>query len=633
MNIPQSTSVLGYLLCWFFISATMSHLSAEDNKPAVPLFIDGQAQVVPAFKKSKEWIRHFLWVETTIDSDGDGRLDRMHVDVQRPKQTESEGLKVPTIHVSTPYAKSSEKVPRSGSPYLWDPKQELGVESPEHEILNYKALPANPTMVFARFGGADSGETWIPRGFAVVRSSSLGTGYSEGCPSAGAESEALGLKAVIDWLCGRARGYTTPNGQETVSAFWSTGKVGMTGYSHEGTLALTTATTGVVGLEAVLVQSSTTSLYHYYRSNGLVRHPGGYIGEDIDVLFDIFNSGSLAQRAFGVRTMRQDILKNFDRRNGDYNDFWSQRDLYNRLDHVRAAVFLAHGLNDWNVMPEMSARIYQGLREKGKTCMIYLSQDGHGVDPPFSLVNRYFSHYLYGIDNGVESGPRSWIVRENDKKGTPTAYADYPHPDAQPVTWYLSEGGNTSGGLMTAMAAQAGAKDTETFTDNVKISAGDLAMAEHSPHRLLYVTPVLTAPVHISGLATVTVRLACNKPAANFSVYLASIPWTKDRAKMTDNMITCGWADPQNHASLTKGEPLIPGKFYNLTFTLQPDDQVITAGKRIGLMLFSSDKYFTLHPEPGTELCIDLDGSSLILPIVGGMKAVSAAISANVQKH
>jgi len=79
-------------------------------------------------------------------------------------------------------------------------------------------------------------------------------------------------------------------------------------------------------------------------------------------------------------------------------------------------------------------------------------------------------------------------------------------------------------------------------------------------------------------------------------------------------------ADLQNRNSLTKSEALKPGKFYEMTFDLQPDDQVIKAGQQIGLMIFSSDNQFTLHPEPGTELTIDLMGTSLTLPIVGGIK-------------
>jgi X-Pro dipeptidyl-peptidase len=69
---------------------------------------------------------------------------------------------------------------------------------------------------------------------------------------------------------------------------------------------------------------------------------------------------------------------------------------------------------------------------------------------------------------------------------------------------------------------------------------------------------------------------------------------------------------------LTESEPLVPGKFYEMEFELMPDDQIIPKGQQIGLMIFSSDKEFTLWPEPGTELTVDLEGTTLTLPIVGG---------------
>ena len=103
------------------------------------------------------------------------------------------------------------------------------------------------------------------------------------------------------------------------------------------------------------------------------------------------------------------------------------------------------------------------------------------------------------------------------------------------------------------------------------------------------------------------------------------LPWTE--GPIGQNLITRGWADPQNHASLkgggnydsrSAGEPLEPGRFYTLTFDLQPDDQIIAAGKRIGLMIFSSDRDFTLWPKPGTELTIDLAETRVQLPVVNG---------------
>ena len=63
-----------------------------------PVFEDGQAQIVEGFSDETAWIREELWVETEFDSDGDGKLDRVHVAVVRQAQTETEGLHVPVIY-------------------------------------------------------------------------------------------------------------------------------------------------------------------------------------------------------------------------------------------------------------------------------------------------------------------------------------------------------------------------------------------------------------------------------------------------------------------------------------------------------------------------------------------------------
>ena len=50
----------------------------------------------------------------------------------------------------------------------------------------------------------------------------------------GGANESLAPKAVIDWLNGRARGFTSVDGDEEVEAYWATGRVGMTGTSYTG---------------------------------------------------------------------------------------------------------------------------------------------------------------------------------------------------------------------------------------------------------------------------------------------------------------------------------------------------------------------------------------------------------------
>jgi X-Pro dipeptidyl-peptidase len=120
-------------------------------------------------------------------------------------------------------------------------------------------------------------------------------------------------------------------------------------------------------------------------------------------------------------------------------------------------------------------------------------------------------------------------------------------------------------------------------------------------------------------VATIKIRAASSKPAVNLSVWLVALPWNNaQNAKITDNIITRGWADLQNHKSMRESAPLVPGQFYEMKFELEPDDQIIPAGKQIGLLIFSSDRDFTLWPDPGTELTVDLDGTVLTLPVVGG---------------
>ncbi len=651
-TIPPRSIRLLTLSAATLVTALAGWLAAEGpaappQARAQPVFVDGQAQIVPGFEDAARWIRQTLWVETEFDSDQDGRRDRVFVDVTRPRQTETEGLQVPVVYESSPYF-SGTSGPRQ---FLWDVRQELGAESPPRA--------SQPAIAFRPVKTSISDSqvaTWVPRGFAVVHSEAPGTGLSQGCPTVGGPPEELAPKAVIDWLNGRARGFTTIDGSEPVTATsWSTGKVGMTGTSYNGTLPVAAATTGVAGLEAIIPIAPNTSYYHYYRSNGLVRHPGGWLGEDIDFLYDFVNSGNPARRETCNRLYRDgEFVRGRDRRSGDYNEFWAERDLLNKVRNIKAAVLMAHAFNDWNVVPEHSVRIYEAL--KGRVPLqAYFHQGGHGGAPPLPMMNKWFSRYLYGVENGVENEPKAWIVREADQAAAvaaaaaaqreggagqargrraasvalPTPYPDYPHPAAALVTLRPAAGGRAQGGLGVSAPSKQG---TETLVDDVQFGAPALALAAESPNRLIYATPELVAPVHLSGTATITVRLAASKPAVNLSVYLVVLPWAEGPIG-TDNLITRGWADPQNHRSLTsggnynaraRGEPLVPGQFVTLTFSLQPDDQIVPAGRRIGLMIFSSDRDFTLWPKPGTELTVDLDGTSLRLPVVGGAATLAA---------
>jgi X-Pro dipeptidyl-peptidase len=561
---------------------------------SAPVFIDGQAQ--PVFTAGPStWVRQELWVESDIDSDFDGKLDRIHVDVTRVQETETIGLKVPVVFEVSPYYGGSVDVVN------WNVDHEIGQPPTTRPVTAPVFFDTSPIISNSHVS------TWVPRGFAVVHAEGTGTGLSEGCPTTGDPFETLGPKAVVDWLNGRAKGFTSPTSTEQVFADWTTGKVGMIGTSYNGTLPIGVATTGVEGLEAIVPISAISSWYDYYRANGAVRAPGGFQGEDADVLAEYTYTRPDQQIC---RPVIADLAANQDRVTGDYTPFWNARNYMNDIENVRAASLVAHGNNDWNVMTKHASEYYTALRERGVQHMLYWHQGGHGGSPPLVRTNRWFSRYLWGHENGVENDPRAWVVREGQSSQNPTPYAEWPDPGASRVT--LSFNGN---GLETGeLTLKEGKRASQTLVDNATISPATLMNAPSSPNRLLFKTPTLLSPIRISGTPTITLTMAFGKPKANLTAHLISYP----AAGGNGTVISRGWIDPENRRSPAITESIATGKSYKLTFDFQPKDSVLAAGRRLGVMIISSDRDYTIRPAPGTELTMALRESQLRLPIVGG---------------
>ena len=601
----------------------------ETNGKLGPVIRDGMLQPVAEFADTSQWVRQRVWVETDFDTDGDGKKDRLHVDITRPGIAERAGLKLPVIMESSPYAGGTNSPPS----FLWNVRHELDQDPGKRASRPDRPFNENPGHL-----GGGLARSWLARGFVIASSEQTGTGLSTGCPTVGDVYETNGPKFVIDWLNGRAKGFTTVDGSEEVRATaWTNGKVGMIGGSYLGTLPLSAAISGVEGLKAIVPIAPNTSYYHYYRSNGLVRSPSGWLGEDIDFLYDFVHSGRMRE-VCDVKWRDGLFAQHRDRKTGDFNDFWEARDQLPHVKNIKAAVLFAHGFNDYNVVPEHTVRMWEGLKKINPSAKLYMHQGGHGGGPPGEIVNKWWAHYLWDVDNGIEKTPRVMIVPTtapgSGGGGTVgTYYADYPVPGSKPVELRPVKGGNAIGSLALTAPRNQG---TERLIDDVAFTPNALAGAQTSNNRLLYALPAFTDTVHISGTPQVTLKVAASKAAVNLSVYVVTLPFDSTRIGTGGQrgVSTRGWADVRNYRSLTKGgnfnskrpeEPLEPGKFYTLTFDLQPDDQIILPGQRLAVMVFSSDRGFTLWPQAGTELTLDLDGSFFSIPIVGGEAAIRKA--------
>ena len=331
---------------------------------AEPTFVNGLAQNVFS-ANTADWIRGEGWVQSTSDADHDGKLDRIHFDITRPKETAS-GLKVPTIMEASPYYANL------GPNSNWSVDVELGAQPPARAFQPDFATKNTSPKIATTFEAQ-----WLPRGFAVVHAESPGTGYSDGCPTDGAPNENDAMKAVVDWLNGRAPAFTTRTGTTPMVADWATGKVGMMGTSYNGSLPIAAAATGVAGLEAIVPISPVSDYYEYYRANGMVRGPGGWQGEDADVLVDVvYTRQDETYPRMKCRPLIEQIGRDEDRVTGDRNAFWDERNLNALVPNMHAAVLLAHGNNDNNVMTKNATAFYEAVKKQGLPHQFFFHQGG-----------------------------------------------------------------------------------------------------------------------------------------------------------------------------------------------------------------------------------------------------------------
>ncbi|CRK58607.1 Putative Xaa-Pro dipeptidyl-peptidase (X-Pro dipeptidyl-peptidase) (X-prolyl-dipeptidyl aminopeptidase) (X-PDAP) [Alloactinosynnema sp. L-07] len=542
---------------------------------------------------SSAMVEERVYVETTVDTDNNGRLDRVAIDVSRP----TDGSRVPVVFEHSPYAKGL-KPATNYNPNVDRLPQEgiFGVASTDAEGARVaKATPDLPDWYDDYF---------VPRGYAVVMGHSIGTGDSDGCPTSGDRNETIGTTAVIDWLNGRAKGYNAAGTQ--VNATWSTGNVGMIGISYNGTLPNAAAAAGVPGLKAIVPIAAISSWYDYYRANGLVVAPGGYQGEDADVLA----KAVLGRQA--CTSQLASITSNQDRVTGDFTPFWQQRDYVRDANKVTAGVFVMHGQADWNVKSMQYAQWWDALKANNVPRKIWLHRGGHAAPSRSdyqATVLRWFDHHLKGIDNGIMTEPKADVQFPD---GTWQTYADWPDPAARDVTLRL---GATSATAPGTLSFGAGGEVKQTFTDNGRTSTASTLVASPDSangSRLIYRGSTLTSAAKLSGAPRVSLRMAVeNRKDANLTALLV------DYGGSSPVIVTRGWLDPQNRTDITSGSALVQGTEYDLTFKMQPKDYVFASGHRIGLVVISTDYDYTLRPTAGTTLRLAPGLSTLTLPVTG----------------
>ncbi|MFE7761524.1 Xaa-Pro dipeptidyl-peptidase [Streptomyces sp. NPDC057438] len=572
-------------------------------------------------------IREAVWVDTGLDGDRDGRNDRVAVDIVRPREPAQRGRKIPVIMDASPYYACCGR----------------GNES---QLKTYDAagnIVQTPLFYDNYF---------VPRGYAFVAVDLAGTNRSDGCVDVGGRSDIRSAKAVVDWLNGRGRAYTTRTGTTKTKAGWTNGRTGMIGKSYDGTIANGVAATGVEGLETIVPIGAISSWYDYYFAKGAPLYNSGP-----DWLADYVESPEARAKCGAV----QRKLVQGAPRTGDWTPLWTERNYVKDVRKIDASVFVVHGQQDLNVRPKHFGQWWDALAEQGVERKIWLSQTGH-VDPFdfrraqwVDTLHRWFDHELLGYDNGIDDEPMADVERHPNQWQTSTVW---PPRAAKTTTLRPAKGGAPGVGTL-GLRKRSG---TETFTDDPTLNETDWAahVDRSTPGKAGFVTAPLTKDLRLSGSGKVTVTATPTTSAAHLSAVLVDLgpdtirdyagagegittltdrtcwgPSTagdsscfrETRAKTADveyTIFSRGWADLGHRASGT-GAPLIPGTPYTITLDLHASDHVVPAGHRLALIIAGTDEDLIDPPAGTPTLTIDLRKTSAKVPLVGGAAAFERA--------
>lgn len=607
-----------------------------------------------------ECIFEKVYIETPVDTDGDGKLDLVAAYITRPVSTLT-GEKVPAVYVANPYMMlcndddyKAHDVNLEVKAY---PQQNITKEEITYDFS--KEPVCEPKIVRKTAGFAETAETEIipldciselygylnQKGYASVFCGGLGTKGSEGFTLTGSREEILAFKSVIDWLNGRARAFTNKTDNIEIKATWCTGNVAMSAKSYLGTMCIGVAATGVEGLKTIIPEAGISNWYNYYRCNGLNLPALEWQGDDLDTLAKYCFSRNLdPNEPQEVKDAYFEAAKKLteaqDRESANYNLFWDERNYLNQVDNIKASVFIIHGINDWNVKTNQCCPLFELLQEKGLERKMMLHQGEHIYiydlegSGTLSIIERWLDHYLKGVDNGIEKEPKV-LVESNVDQLKWLESDNWPPCEMEYVEYPIGREGEA------VIVDDLGATVYDKEKDNQKEWLDELVLSEEESYQnriKVEWNPFEkyaegSAELRISGTVKVRFDAKLDKNTAILSAMLVEIGKddriTAEEIKIDEDgtyrfglapsefkVISRGWLNAQNRTTIWSKEALQIGKSYHYEFDMVPTDHTVKAGHKLALILYGIDAQETQRPDTVTNITVDMASIDVKVPFV-----------------
>ena len=417
-----------------------------------PLFLNGRAQPIFPYTtgekadedykyEDSQIVRFPVYVETDYDTDADGKPDLVKAIVQLPKAVAQGDFKAATILEARPYVAGtldenyvtleSLGLPTDGS---YDMKKLREQPAKRQAVASETTVEAakkakasdwyyySPYEYIYDYEDLNWYDYFLVRGYAFISSAGLGTKGSEGFNTTGSDLEINAFKNIIEWVNGKRKAYTDKTSNIEIKADWASGNVAMTGLSWAGTTTFGVAATGVEGLKTIVPAAGIASWYDYFNSQGTQFGNAPY--SDLSWLSLYVSTRMLDQDDWaGIWQNYSNYINQLNKdqyaHDRNYSDVWKERDYTLHPENLKTSALIVHGLNDDNVKTKHFELMYDALKKAGQDVKLYLHQGdhvypaamsrGYGITANsqdfYDLLNTWLTHYLYGVDNHVESLP------------------------------------------------------------------------------------------------------------------------------------------------------------------------------------------------------------------------------------
>ena len=594
---------------------------------------------------SHDVIREVVYVESRVDTDKDGLPDLVKVSIIRPRYDGQ----IPAVMTASPYHQGTND--KASDKALYKMEGELEIKLPHTieleepklnlvEPLGQAELVSEAEEKLTHINSSYTlNDYFLPRGFANLYVSGVGTKDSQGLMTNGDYQQIEAYKNVIDWLNGRCRAFTDHTRKRQVKADWSNGKVATTGISYLGTMSNGLATTGVDGLEVIIAEAGISSWYNYYRENGLVTSPGGYPGEDFDSLAELTYSRNLLAGDYlraneAHQADLEKVKEQLDRKTGDYNQFWHDRNYLLNAHKVKAEVVFTHGSQDWNVKPLHVYQMFHALPDNIRKHLFFhhgahvYMNNWQSIDFRESM-NALLSKKLLGLATDYQLPTVIW------------------QDNTAPQTWQSLDGFGKQDELHTfslgteekVIQNQYSQKDFERYDKTYQTFNTELYQGK--ANQITIDLPV-NQDIHLNGRVELKLRVKSSTNKGLLSAQLLELGQKKYlqpypavlSARTIDNgryhilenlcelpfnpsaqrVITKGYLNLQNRNDLLLVEDITADEWMNVQLELQPTIYKLKEGDTLRLVLYTTDFEITIRDNTDYHLTVDLAQSTITIP-------------------